>query len=155
MPKDLHVGFSALSQSVRFVHVALVKCGTWKQAQMLQENIRTSAVLQRTMFIEILEFHTRWRQKSNIYSMRKNLCPFFCVHPAIPVFFQRTKHNKQWIFRSFLSTITSLNRSWMMFVCQTHFCIIYTLVSGAELFGGAPSEQSAWKPELQVWGSFY
>ena len=26
---------------------------------------------------------------------------------------------------------------------QTHFCIIYTLLSGAELFGGAPSEQSA------------
>lgn len=25
---------------------------------------------------------------------------------------------------------------------QTHFCIIYTLISGAELFGGAPSEQS-------------
>ena len=26
--------------------------------------------------------------------------------------------------------------------CQTHFCVIYTLLSGAELFGGAPSEQS-------------
>ena len=29
---------------------------------------------------------------------------------------------------------------------QTHFCIIYTLLSGAELFGGAPSEQSAGGP---------
>ena len=53
--KDLTVGFSALSQSVRELHVAMVRCGMEK---------------------------------------------------------------------------------------TTHFCVIYTLVSGAELFGGAPSEQS-------------
>ena len=29
---------------------------------------------------------------------------------------------------------------------KAHFCILYTLRSGAELFGGAPSEQSAWEP---------
>lgn len=55
VPKDLSVGYSALSQSVREIHVAMVKCAAGK---------------------------------------------------------------------------------------QTHFCILYTLTSGAELFGGAPSEQS-------------
>ena len=39
---------------------------------------------------------------------------------------------------------------------QTHFCIIYTLLSGAELFGGAPSEQSAGAPSgpeipFEIW----
>lgn len=41
----------------------------------------------------------------------------------------------------------------MPFVRQTHFCIIYTLVSGAELFGGAPSEQSAWRPETAMFST--
>ena len=37
MPKDLHVGFAALLQSVRHINVALVKCGAWKQARPMDE----------------------------------------------------------------------------------------------------------------------
>lgn len=60
VPKDLTVGFSALSQSVRFVHVALVKCGTWKQAQMLQEKHQQISSSLKTTWIEILEWNKRW-----------------------------------------------------------------------------------------------